>query len=148
MSQPRWTRRNFLAAGASAALAVPTLISAKALGSPSQPGASDRLRVGLIGPGYRARDLLNESPAELDFVALADCDLRQMEAFSKWAAEALPGRLAPTCQRYQDYHEMFDKEKLDAVVIATTTHARALNLSPRHAGRTGRVRRETIDFDH
>ena len=126
MPRSRWTRRSFLAAGTSATLAVPTLISTRAWASPSRPAANDRIRVGLIGPGYRARDLVKESPPELDYVGLADCDLRQIDAFRTWAAEALPGRLAETCPQYQDYREMLEKEKLDAVVIATTTHARAL----------------------
>ena len=107
-------------------MAVPTLISTRAWASPSRPAANDRIRVGLIGPGYRARDLVKESPPELEYVSLADCDLRQIDAFRTWAAEALPGRLAETCPQYQDYREMLEKEKLDAVVIATTTHARAL----------------------
>lgn len=39
-----------------------------------------------------------------------------------------PGKkvLAAKVAQYQDYRSMFDKEKLDAVFVATTTHARAL----------------------
>lgn len=126
MSSQQWTRRSFLATGTAAAMAAPILIPRSVLGSPTRPSANERIRVGLIGPGYRARDLLNESPADLDYVSLADCDLRQIAGFRTWAAENLPGRLSEKCTQYQDYREMLEKEQLDAVVIATTTHARAL----------------------
>ncbi len=126
MSQTRFNRRKFLSGSAVAAFAVPTLVSAQVLGGPNRPGANDKIRVGLIGPGYRARDLFKESPAELEFVSLSDCDLRQLAAFRKWEQENLPGRLAKTCHDYQDYRQMFDKEKLDAVMIPSTTHARVL----------------------
>ncbi len=125
-SSARWSRRSFLAASSAAALTIPAMVSSRALGTPLRPGANDRIRVGIIGPGYRARDLLNESPVDLQYVALADCDLRQMTAFHQWADENVPGRLEAGCGHYQDYWSMFDKEKLDAVVIATTSHARAL----------------------
>lgn len=126
MTGLRWTRRRFLAAGSSAAVVVPWWITHNALASSGRPGANERIRVGLIGTGHRARDLLLESPLALDYVSLADCDLRQIDAYQAWAAEAIPGRLAPRCTRYQDYRQMFDAEQLDAVVVATTTHARAL----------------------
>lgn len=124
MSGTRWTRRTFIKAGT--VMALPMVIPAQVLGSPRSPGANERIRVGLIGPGYRARDLLKESPPDLDYVSLADCDLRQIVTHRKWAREALPGRLADKCTQYQDYREMFDKEQLDAVVVATTVHARTL----------------------
>ncbi len=130
VSHSQWTRRRFLATSlatsTSVALGMPALIPSSALASPGRPGANDRIRVGLIGPGHRAHDLLKESPAELDFVALADCDLRQITAYRKWARDTLPGKLADKCAQYQDYRKMFEKEKLDAVVIATPTHARVL----------------------
>ncbi|MHB8956910.1 MAG: Gfo/Idh/MocA family protein [Pirellulaceae bacterium] len=124
MTSTRWNRRTFFKA--SAALSLPMIVPAHVLGTPQSPGANERIRIGLIGPGFRARDLLKESPPDLEYVSLADCDLRQIAAYKKWAAEALPGRLADKCPQYQDYREMFDKEKLDGVIVATTTHARAL----------------------
>jgi predicted dehydrogenase len=102
------------------------LPSSRAWTAPTRPAASERIRVALIGTGYRARDLLKESPNELDYVSLADCDLGQISALRGWASESLPGRLPENCSQYQDYREMLEKEKLDAVVVATTTHARAL----------------------
>ena len=120
MTTGRIHRRQLLQAAAVGAVAATNLIPASAW------GANSRIRVGMIGPGGRAKDLLKESPADLEFAALADCDLRQIDAYRKFAAEKLPGRLPERCPQYQDYRQMFDKEKLDAVFVATTVHARVL----------------------
>jgi len=125
MFQSPCTRRRFLAAGATVA-AAPLVIPRTVLSAPGRTGTNDRIRVGLIGSGNRARDLLKESPLSVDYVAMADCDLRQIAEFKKWAHETLPGRLADNCPAYQDYHRMLDQEQLDAVVVATTTHSRVL----------------------
>lgn len=52
--------------------------------SPRGPGANDRINLGLIGPGHRSRDLLKESPTDLNLVAMSDGDLRQIDACEKW----------------------------------------------------------------
>lgn len=122
MSSRSVHRRGFLKAAFST-LSVPWLVPSRVLAA---PGANDRIRVGLIGPGYRARDLLKESPPDLDVVSLADCDLRQIDAYRTWARENNIPALRPNCSQYQDYRQMLAKEKLDAVFVATTTHARAL----------------------
>ena len=122
-------RRTFLrnttriAAGATLA---PYFVPSHVLAAPGRPGANDRIAVGFIGPGGRAHSLLEESPVDLRVVALADCDLRQMEHYEKWAVEKRPDLTGEKLTRYQDYREMFEKEKLDAVFITTTTHARTL----------------------
>lgn len=97
------------------------LPASSAFAAPSRVGPNDRVRVGFIGLGGRAKWLLkNEAFTGADIVAVADCLLpRCAEAAalrpegSKWA-------------QYHDYRRMFDKEKLDAVFVETTTHARAL----------------------
>ncbi len=122
MQNQHASRRKFLKAAATA-IAVPYLIPANIL---AVPGANSRICVGLIGAGGRAHDLLKESPQDLNFVALADCDLRQIAAYRKWAHETCPGKLLETCPQYQDYREMLDKEKLDGVIVATPTHVRVL----------------------
>ena len=104
-------------------MAVPQFIPANVFAA---GGANGRVRVGLIGTGNRPRDLLKESPPELSFAALADCDLRQIADYRKWAQKNCPGKLSETCPQYQDYREMLDKEKLDAVIVATPTHVRVL----------------------
>ncbi|HSW46133.1 MAG TPA: Gfo/Idh/MocA family oxidoreductase [Phycisphaerae bacterium] len=122
-------RRTFLKTAA-AGLAVPYFIPRSVLAAPGRPGANDRIAVGVIGCGGRIISILHEFPASLQVVGLADCDLRQMNVGSVFGnAVSNMEKFAqtfPKWNRYQDYREMFDKEKLDAVFVTTTTHARAL----------------------
>jgi predicted dehydrogenase len=115
-------RRDFLKTAA-ITVSLPYLVPSTVLGL---PGPNDRVRVGLIGAGYRSRDLTVESPADLKLVALADCDRRQMAAYLAAVQKRGNKILAGNVSQYQDYRLMFSKEKLDAVFVATTTHARAL----------------------
>ncbi|MHB8900287.1 MAG: Gfo/Idh/MocA family protein [Thermoguttaceae bacterium] len=118
-------RRTFLKTALGTAIAVPQFVPARVLAAPGRPGANDRIATALIGSGYRSRDLAKESPPDLTLVAVADCDLRQIGDYMT-AVKDLPGSIiAESCTRYQDYREMLAKEKLDAVFVATTTHARA-----------------------
>ena len=120
-------RREFLKVAATS-MAAPTVIPRGVLASVTQPGANDRISVAVIGCGGRVVTVLAESPPDLQLVAIADCDLRQMSDKSSF------GRFARTkfsqdfsqWPRYQDYHQMLDKTKLDAVFVTTTAHARAL----------------------
>jgi predicted dehydrogenase len=116
-------RRSFLrrSAAAAAALTFPTLAPSDALGAGRQLGPNDRLQVGIIGLGGRARWILNkEALPGAEVVAVADCFFPRCEEVVKEA----PGR--EKWKKYQSYREMFDKEKLDAVFVETTTHARVL----------------------
>ena len=128
MCTERVTRRSFLKTGTSAVLAAPALIPSHVLGVAfGLPGANDRIRVGLIGAGRRARALLEESPLALHFVSLADCDLRQIADYRKSGAKK---RARRSCVRRarntKTTARCWPKKKLDAVVVATTVHARAL----------------------
>jgi predicted dehydrogenase len=122
-------RRSFLKTLAGG-LAVPCIIPRGVLAAPGAPGANDRITIGVIGCGGRVTALLYEAPPELQTVALADCDLRQMTSTSTFGkAVTSMARYTPAFEkwpRYQDYREMLEKEKLDAVLVTTTTHARAL----------------------
>ena len=78
--------------------------------------ANDRIIIGFIGCGNRAKQLMDQVPPPGHIVAVADCYLKRAndavkEKQTKWNV-------------YQDYREMLDKEKLDAVVVATPDHAR------------------------
>lgn len=126
MNRSKRTRRSFLKAASTAAVSIPWLVPSNVLAADGKPGANDRIRVGLIGSGGRPRDLLKESPLDLELVAVADCDLRQIDGYLKWLYEARPEIAAAKCSQYQDYRQMLDKEKLDGLFVATTTHARVL----------------------
>lgn len=125
MKRESMNRRGFLhAAGvrAAAAMSLPYLISSHVLGAPGRPGANEKVNVGIIGLGGRSRALTrtcNEVP-QIRLVSVCDvfkprCD----EYVKKFEAEhhAKP--------YVGDFRRMIAAEKLDAVMIATTTHSRA-----------------------
>lgn len=118
-------RRDFLrktAAAAAAGVSFPYCVPRHVLAAPGKPGANDRFKVGFIGCGGRAHALMNTERLSdhADIVAVADCFLTRIDE----RAKATPG--ADKWVRYQDYRKMLEKEKLDAVFVPTTTHARVL----------------------
>ena len=120
MTRRKWTRRDLLRTGA-ASLATPYLIPSHVLGKDGSAGANETVNVGIIGCGGRARWIAGEAPEVKGMRIAAACDCRRERAESfvrdlsgdkKWNA-------------YEDFRQMIDKEKLDAVMVETTTHARA-----------------------
>lgn len=84
-------------------------------------GPNDRIQVGFVGLGGRARWILkNEALPGAEVVAVADCFLPRLDE----AASQVAG--GDRWRKYQDYREMLEQEKLDAVFVETTTHARVL----------------------
>ena len=106
-----------------AGLAIPAVVPGGVLGNPNEPGANDRLRIGVIGTGNRVSHLIAAaSPVEqMRLIAVADCDLRRMESFVRATRGVFPE--VAHCKRYQDYREMLDKEKLDGVFVTTPTRS-------------------------
>ena len=82
------------------------------------PPPSEQIRIGVIGVGNRARQLIEQVPAGGTVVAVADCYLQR-------AVDAAKDKKADW-SIHQDYRQMFDKEQLDAVVVATPDHGRTL----------------------
>ncbi len=116
-------RREFLRHSAAAAvvLGFPMVVAPEVLGATRRPGPNDRLQVGFIGLGGRARWILkNEALPGADLVAVADCNLNRVNE----AAQQVEG--GDKWRKYQHYRDMLEKEKLDAVFVETTTHARVL----------------------
>ncbi|MHB1036879.1 MAG: Gfo/Idh/MocA family protein [Pirellulales bacterium] len=120
MVRQTWTRRDLLKAG-SAALAAPYFIPSHVLGLEGQPGANDKVNVAVIGLGGRSHDILSTCLGvnTVRVAAVCDCFAPRVEACvktlgkdQKWAT-------------YGDFRQMIDKEKLDGVMVETTTHARA-----------------------
>jgi len=111
------TRRSFLKRSA-ASVAVPYFVSSSALAAPGRPGANDRVIIGFIGTGGRARQLMDHVPADGRIVAISDCYRQRYldtlkEKKTDWTT-------------YQYHQKMLDTENLDAVVVATPDHARVL----------------------
>jgi predicted dehydrogenase len=115
-----FTRREFLrrsTAGA-AGLSLPLLIPRSVLGEGTVPGANGRIRVGVIGVGGRARQLIDQLPEQARIVALADCFLPR-------CAEAVKAKNA-SWPIHQDYRKLLDDKNIDAVIVATCDHTRVL----------------------
>ncbi len=119
MSLPRWTRRKALGAGA-AALAVPYFIPGHVLGLDGATPPSETVRVGVIGCGGRAR-FIREAADVKGFRVVAACDCLRERAES-FAQELSSGE---RWHVHDDFRRMIDEENLDAVMVETTTHARA-----------------------
>jgi len=114
------TRRTFLkqVTQASAVVAAPMFVPAKVLGRDGGLGANEQILIGVIGVGGRARQLIDQIPQGGRVIAAADC-------YFPRAADAARERQAKWAI-YQDYRQMLDREKLDAVLVATPDHARTL----------------------
>jgi len=122
-------RRDFLrksTAAAAAGIGLPYFVPAHVLAGPNRKGANDKVRVGWVGPGRRAMDLL--LPENLfthaKVVAAADCNLKAMDSADAAVEKKFPGEGNWT--KYHDHRLMLEKEKLDVVFVTTPTHARAL----------------------
>ncbi len=115
-------RRGFLRkSAATAAFSAPYFIPSGVLGKPGQPGANDRVNVGIIGLGGRARQVAKTclGIAGMRTVAVCDCFAPRCSEF----VSALGND--KNWPVYEDFRKMLDKENLDGVMIETTTHARA-----------------------
>ena len=114
----RWSRRDFLAA--SAAVAIPTLIPGSVLGLDGRSPPSESVRVGVIGCGGRSRLIGDAADVKaFQVVAACDCQIAKAENYVKELSGGKPWGA------YADFRKMIEKEKLDGVMIETTTHARA-----------------------
>ena len=99
-----------------------TLGSAFHLGWRTRPNsghtrsANDRISLGVVGVGEHGSELLR-SCTEEQVTALCDVDRRALDAVRS---------AYPHASLYQDFRQMFDREKLDAVVVATADHTHAV----------------------
>lgn len=119
------TRRNFLRRGSSwgaflgAGIYCPPAVWARE----SAIGPNDEVRIGVIGTGGRARQLIDQLPGPGRIVAIADCYVQRM--IDTVSDPKRRDRAADWAQ-YADYHEMLDREQLDGVIVGTPDHARTL----------------------
>ncbi len=109
----RSSRREFFGrvAAVSAAIGLPRVVPASALGTSGAPSANEQIGVGFIGAGRRGNQL-SRLPAEGRIVAVADVH--------RGRAEEMAGRFK--CRFFQDYRKLLDRSDVDAVVIATPDH--------------------------
>ncbi len=117
-------RRQFLRSSATAALGtmiLPSIISSSALGINGIVPPSDRIVMGSIGTGSQGtsnmRNFLNFK--EVQYVALCDLDANHLKNARQIVNEHHRNN---DCRIYEDYRELLEKEKLDAVCISVPDH--------------------------
>jgi len=98
------------------AVAAPYVLTSNALGAEGKP-ASDRVAIGIVGPGRMGGGHIGGSSKLGQLVAFADVNLPRAEA----AAKRFQGS-----QAFQDYRKMLELKEMDAVLVATPDHWRAL----------------------
>jgi predicted dehydrogenase len=114
------TRREFVGnvlAGAAALAVTGTVASRRVL------GASDRIRIGLIGAGGRGQEIFKSALQcpNTEAVAVADVYTRRLDEVKKFA---------PQVKTHQDFRKLLDDKSIEAVLIATPQHQHALNFVP------------------
>jgi predicted dehydrogenase len=119
------SRRRFLhllAAGAAPAV----LAAARGAEAPRAP--SDRIHLGIIGMGTRARQLLGSFLGAPDAQVVAVCDVvRQRREHARQLVEDHYGRQkdksgSQGCKAYTDFRDLLGRKDIDAVVICTPDH--------------------------
>lgn len=120
MTNQRWSRRTVLKAGVAAGT-LPLFVPRSVLAQAGSGGANEKVRVGIIGCGGRARSIVHESQgvSDLEIVAVCDCFKPAADRFLK---DVGAGR---NWGVYEDFRKMIEDQKLDGVMVETTTHARA-----------------------
>jgi predicted dehydrogenase len=107
-------RREFLQATMAAAVAS----RSSSLGAAQ--GANDRIRVGVIGCGYRGTQVVTDWMKHKDTILTAACDV------SKDRLEKLAATMGQTqgnkLDVYEDYRRILERKDVDAVLIATPDH--------------------------
>ncbi len=114
----KFKRREFLLSTA-AAIAAPYVIPQGVLATPNRKGANERILIGHVGFGGRAKGLFKElgdlrSRGETQSVAVCDVDEKRLEAASK--------AIGPQADVYRDYRYILQRKDIDAVVIGTPDH--------------------------
>ena len=91
---------------------------AGSLATSSALGANERIRIGIIGPGDRGKEILRQALAleNVECIGAADVYSRRLEE-----AKAI----APGAKTYLDYRRMLEDKDIDAVLIATPQHLHA-----------------------
>ena len=129
-TQSKTSRRDFLKTSATIAavgVAAPTIIPRSVLAQNGAAGANDRIIVGFVGTGGRARQLMSHIPQErAKIVAVSDLWRGKMEGAVKEKKEQ--GEIANVDQwkLYNSDREMFDNEKLDCAFVITQDFCRTL----------------------
>jgi len=106
-------------------MGMPTIIPASALGKNGSVAPSNRIVLGAVGLGPRGRKDLGcflKQP-DVQFVGIADVQKQRRERVRKIANKHYGNE---DCATYRDMFEIFGRDDIDAVLIATGDHWHAL----------------------
>jgi predicted dehydrogenase len=128
MTKNTETRRSFLKKSAAATAAVslfPTVVPASVLGRNGAVAPSDRIVMGLIGAGGMGNHNLKQflSKKDAHVVAVCDVDENHQKSTKNKIDKKYGNKDART---YNDYRDMLDNEKMDAVILALPDHWHSL----------------------
>jgi predicted dehydrogenase len=126
------SRRSFLRGWTAA-------VTATAASSSRISGANDRIRIGVIGPGARGKQLMQQALAcpNTEMVAAADVYTRRLDEAKK---------LAPNAKTYLDYRYLLDDPNVDAVLIASPQHLHCEHFTATMAARKHAYQEKTMAF--
>ena len=116
---PRVSRRSFLSSTAASVTVAGALRPASASASARVQGASDRVRIGVIGTGRQGHSVMRNHLALQDVEIAAVCDV-----YGPNLARA--AEVAPEAAQVKDFRRILDDPTIDAVVIGTPDHWHAL----------------------
>ena len=124
------TRRAFLERGFDAAslLAMPALLPASARAASGSVAPSERVTVGLIGPGLMGSGHLKRLAYDKQFQLVAVCDVDKVRRDNaREVTEAIYAANEPDggykgCAAYNDFRELLARKDIDAVHVATPDH--------------------------
>jgi predicted dehydrogenase len=128
------SRREVLG-GAAAAMAF-TVVPRHVLGGSGHTAPSEKVNVAIIGTGGQGIVNMKQLFTEPDVRIAALCDINEASDYSmfyyggtaglKPAAALVQEKYGQACPTYRDYHEMLEKEDIDAVLLATPDHSHAV----------------------
>lgn len=122
-----FNRRTFLqrTVAAGAALGLPTIIRATALGAEGRPAASNRITVGAIGVGGQGNGNLGGflGDPRCQVVAVNDVDQRNREGTQRRVNESYGNK---DCAAYKDFRELLARDDIDVISLATPDHWHAI----------------------
>jgi predicted dehydrogenase len=123
MNDKQLTRRAFLAATTTTAVALSGAATAQNTAKvvPGKVSPNEKVTVGLIGLGGRCGTIIGTCLGipGMQIVAACDCFKPRVDSCLERVGKE------HGWHGYTDFNEMFEKENLDAVMVETTTHARA-----------------------
>lgn len=121
-------RRRFLTRSAAVAASILGAATTARLVRGHSPATADRLRLGVVGCGVRGKYLIGNLPDSAVVAAICDCAKSRIAGTLEPQGEfatvlaSFRERDAARAAVYADYRRMFERERLDAVVIAAPDH--------------------------